>query len=238
MSSILRALKRVEDESPRDVVLHSTTDRIDPKEAIKKRAKSAWNTYRFLPYLIFAAIVFLGLWVTFIQGSFWSKEHSPPPASNRPLERENTSVSKVTPKKPIQQMPSPAPLKKRIPKSDGPGIPENALSMGARPTSRTLKRLEKTVEYSGEKKAQVGSGITPKTSPLPEPPPLRQDIDLSQFKLEAIIWSNKPESRFAVINGRIVRVGDAFEGMSLLRISKNHVELKSGDGMGKLGFRE
>ena len=49
-----------------------------------------------------------------------------------------------------------------------------------------------------------------------------------EFKLQAIVWSEVPESRFAVVNGVIVRAGNKIEGVSVREIGKDHVTFKSG----------
>jgi cytoskeletal protein RodZ len=49
-----------------------------------------------------------------------------------------------------------------------------------------------------------------------------------EFRLQAIVWSDVPESRFAVINGVIVRAGGMIEGVAVTDIGKDHVSFKSG----------
>jgi hypothetical protein len=49
------------------------------------------------------------------------------------------------------------------------------------------------------------------------------------FKLEALVWSTNPESRFAVISGQIVKVGQSIRGASVTEIERDYVALKSGD---------
>ena len=51
----------------------------------------------------------------------------------------------------------------------------------------------------------------------------------SEFKLDALVWSNNPKSRFAVINGRIVRAGETVKGASITEIQRDYVALKSGN---------
>jgi type II secretory pathway component PulC len=60
--------------------------------------------------------------------------------------------------------------------------------------------------------------------------------DESRYKLEAIVWSSNEESRFAVINGQIVRRGGAVGGLSVVEIARDHVEVRSGGRDWKMRF--
>jgi hypothetical protein len=61
-------------------------------------------------------------------------------------------------------------------------------------------------------------------------------IDESKFKLEAIVWSNNPKSRFAVVNGQIVRAGGSVDGVSVTHIERDYVALRAGDEKVQLRF--
>ncbi len=54
-----------------------------------------------------------------------------------------------------------------------------------------------------------------------------KENDSSAFKLEMIAWSENAKSRFAVVNGRIVRIGTSIEGALVEEIGKAHVALRS-----------
>ena len=67
-----------------------------------------------------------------------------------------------------------------------------------------------------------------------------EDIEIledSNLKLMAIAWSDDPKSRIAVINDRIVREGDAVDGMVISRINEEDVILRKEDDTWKLLFR-
>ena len=67
------------------------------------------------------------------------------------------------------------------------------------------------------------------------PPTIRTQKSPSQsagepdLKLDALVWSSNPRSRFAVINGQIVRAGETVRGASITEIERDHVALKSGN---------
>ncbi len=79
-----------------------------------------------------------------------------------------------------------------------------------------------------ETAAEVTENIARETVPLASEQltPETED-ESSSFKLEMIAWSENAKSRFAVVNGRIVRVGTAIEGALVEEIGKAHVALRS-----------
>jgi type II secretory pathway component PulC len=55
--------------------------------------------------------------------------------------------------------------------------------------------------------------------------PVRVEND-SILKLQAIAWSDDPQSRIAVIDGQIVREGETISGASIIHINENEVIIK------------
>jgi hypothetical protein len=55
-----------------------------------------------------------------------------------------------------------------------------------------------------------------------------------EFEIQAIVWADVPESRFAVINGVIVRAGGIIEGVSVTDIGTDYVSFKSGQRTWKM----
>jgi hypothetical protein len=76
-----------------------------------------------------------------------------------------------------------------------------------------------------EKKSTADSAPGPEESPSVHDP---------ELKLQAIVWSDAQESRFAVINGVIVRAGGMIEGISVTDIEKDYVSFKSGQRTWKM----
>ena len=74
------------------------------------------------------------------------------------------------------------------------------------------------------------------------PPPSEEfapeeEDESSSFKLEMIAWSENAKSRFAVVNGRIVRIGTSIDGASVEEIGKAHVALRSDQQHWKLRLK-
>jgi len=81
------------------------------------------------------------------------------------------------------------------------------------------ERVPSKASLKKEKKETSGSTASQEEGPSVEDP---------EFNLQAIVWSEVPESRFAVINGVIVRAGGKIEGISVTDIGKDSVSFKSG----------
>lgn len=58
----------------------------------------------------------------------------------------------------------------------------------------------------------------------------------SQLEIQAIAWANAPESRLAVINSRVVREGEAIDGVFVLHIGKDEIIFKKGGEKWKQQF--
>jgi hypothetical protein len=70
------------------------------------------------------------------------------------------------------------------------------------------------------------SGTDPAPSKGKAPAPAESPPVL---ELQAVVWSDNPESCFAVINGHIVRANGMVEGVTVTEISPDAVFLKHGD---------
>lgn len=87
---------------------------------------------------------------------------------------------------------------------------------------------EQTKPQEGAFPAYRRQRIKQRVTELKEPVPLR-GVDGSKFKLEAIAWSDNANSRFAVINGRIIREGESIDGVALSYVGREHVTIQLGE---------
>ena len=62
----------------------------------------------------------------------------------------------------------------------------------------------------------------------------KSEAFIPDLELQAIVWSEDPESCSAMINGRLVRIGGEVGGFTVDEIGRNHVSVKSGLRSGKL----
>ena len=82
-------------------------------------------------------------------------------------------------------------------------------------------------------------GLQKPSSQIPVRPssptePRRNETIIRDLELQAIVWSEDPGSRSAMINGRFVRLGEEVGGFTVDEIGQNQVYLKSGLRSGKL----
>lgn len=212
MSSILKALKKLENEAPLQSEDQPFPQEIDLKKTISQHVRRYWLNKFF--FVLFAALTLsIGGWLIFGQKLLLQERPSPVPVPPK-IERE---VAKVTPI-PVRK----APAKPVIPSEKETRI--KALSEKEPSAPESVKRSEPPAEKS-RKAPVVKQSITV------------DRFDESRFKVEAIIWSNNVKNRFAVINGSIVRVGGSVEGMSVEHIGRDYVAVRSGEKEWKLKFR-
>ena len=90
------------------------------------------------------------------------------------------------------------------------------------------------------KKAKTQPPSKEETTPLKEAAPQTHSlklIDPTELKLQAITWDSNPEFRFAVLNDRIVHVGETVDGYLIHSIDQDSVTVKKNDIHGKVLFR-
>jgi outer membrane biosynthesis protein TonB len=59
----------------------------------------------------------------------------------------------------------------------------------------------------------------------------------SKLKIQAIVWSNNPKDRLAMINDNIVRVGGIVEGLTVTYIGEDYITVKEGEEERTLKFQ-
>ncbi|MDY7037683.1 MAG: hypothetical protein SV375_16165 [Thermodesulfobacteriota bacterium] len=205
MSSILKALKRLENQQPQKDDGQSQTRKIDTKKAMNKRAKGTWLFNRVLSLSFLFIFLVVGGWFIFNNKTRLIKMFSP---EDTPPESHNHEAG--IPSIPIKNV-------QRVPPATS--TPVKALNPASIPEKQPppLIHIEK----------QKSPAMEHRELPLKKQPESQEKIDESRFKLEAIIWSNNPESRFAVINGCIVKVGGSVEGVSVTHIDRDYVSIQS-----------
>jgi hypothetical protein len=204
VSAILKALRRVENESAQRSETPPVPKKLDARKAIREQYKKNWTIQKILIVLLPLLTLAVGLWVVFSYKPFLIPQSSTAAVKSNPL-----------PSKPVAKAQDPV-LEDRRKRSEA-----------AAPSAAPAKE-ERSPSKSSPKKKEKGS-LDSATGQ--EEGPLLQD---PEFKLQAIVWSDAPESRFAVINGVIVRAGGMIEGISVSDIGKDHVLFKSGQRTWKM----
>lgn len=198
MSAILKALRRVENESVQRSETPPVPKKLDARKAIRDQYAKRWTIQKILVVLLPILTLGIVIWVIFSYKPFLI------PNSPTVAVRSNPSPSKPSAKVKAQRS------EDRTNRSEAASPSVSPVKEERVPSKASLKK---------EKKETSGSTASQEEGPSVEDP---------EFNLQAIVWSEVPESRFAVINGVIVRAGGKIEGISVTDIGKDSVSFKSG----------
>jgi hypothetical protein len=233
VSSILKALRKVEEAQPGPRETDSWSHEFNSTETIKKQARRSWGLRTGIAVIFLFAFLGLGSWVLYNQRS------------------EIIQIASLVRDKPSEDM-----------GKDGPSSPELPVHRGVVEKEEPVKRAPAATPIAGQaplskpavkNEAPVAKGAAEefskeplKKAPVPEPKeesseePAEteptKEMDISEYRLEAIVWSKNPDSRFAVINGRIVRAGGYLGDISITAIERDGVRIRSADGQAELRF--
>lgn len=212
MSSILKALRKLEEETPR----YGDTQPypVDVKKTVENGVNKKQQYYKLF-IILFSAIIL-------VSGSLFLLTRQT--ASKGKNSQDSVVVVRKTiparPKKEnvkIASVPDLKPRKKRVKPSDRikkiknlPGSHQAKI-----PASRKVMK-EKSYGDNRTKPKSARSAIPFKSA------------GGSGLKLQAIAWSSDSKDRIAVVNGRILREGSSIEGVLIIEIDKNDVSFQKG----------
>lgn len=205
MSSILKALRKVESESVQaDNAQPSLAKKVDPRRVIRSRQGESRVWGKLLLLGMPALTLALALWVAFQYGSF-------------AVLKPSTAASRLSePEKPTATQEEE--IRGDLQRHEQPDPPQPVYAREKNPTSKTASEKEK-------------ASTMPAKTPLTQED---SSVEGPELKLQAIVWSESPENCFAVINGVIVRVGGRVEGVSVTEIGMDYVLFKSGQRTWKM----
>lgn len=209
MSSILKALKKAEQESPGKAawpILHPAS----PAPGFAHRKKKNLFYPRILALLVLITLV-MGMAAAFL---FFKDSPQKSPSPSLPPAKLPESPPKTDIKEEAHQIkPSEKPpgLKKESPEE---------------PPTR-----QDTVQ---EIKPEPASAPMEKSTPVKKEPALLQDGALI---IQAISWSKTPSDRVAVINNTVVSEGDTVQDYRILSIAPDEIILERSNRKFRLSFK-
>ncbi len=247
MSSILRALKKLESE-PRHL---EKNQGIDHKYISLAGPEHRSSTIR--PLLLFIGggiacgmVLLSGWW--FVNGKQEQdasavKEVSTPAKTMATAtgEPESTVAPEPAAEKDSRLVPA-APVAK-LPEPVGPGrldtgaeITGKAPVIETPPPAPAQTAVQKTSPEPAVKEPPIAKAVLPETPAEASEPeiPILHDADV---KLQSISWSKNPSKRLAVISNRIVRERDMASGYLVFTINKDDVILSSNGEKWRVNFR-
>jgi hypothetical protein len=245
LSSILKALKKLENEFPEKSEARFW-QQTKPKGMSPRKSVSGGFGFKKKFFLILASLVIafsIGLALNLKpwrkKPTLVSKTQTPPPAVSSVPEKKISEQGPLRQSPPLetavkntQPMKGPtkktsgsygavgskgmSPVEKTVPQ---PGTPLSAPTEETSPRKRVQQkavREKPKEEHSPKTKTEWSASI-----------PVKQAGE-SKLELQAIAWSSDPKSRLAVINGRVVREGESIDRASIMHIGKDGVIFKKG----------
>jgi hypothetical protein len=228
VSAILKALKKIEQESSGPARDPSISGKLDPKKTLNQRARKSWLLRRLSAAFGLVLVLAAGIVLGFAYGpSFLKSSLSSPNLSDLPKDRERGEM--LSPQE-RQGQSVDRPTKSRE-KSDSLNAP--APDVASAPLH---PRKERPLIAQGPRKTRTPQNDMEPPLPRGEDQPQAEAHPV--LELQAIVWSHDPESCFAVINGHIVRANGMVEGVSVTEISQDAVTLKQGEKVWKMRMLE
>ena len=243
MSSILKALKKIESELPEKSEIQFRQQEIDPQKIIHKRITDKLRLKKQF-FVIFAAIILAAGGGLVLGRKPW--EQIPSPATKtetehtKPLSRigkktadrdlsqkkktAKNSDEKITAVTQAVKKESPPAIKLRekepvLVKRTEIKIPKSVSHNNKRRAGQNLIQKDNNTKYRAEKSGQHSKDRRILSIPV-------KQAHESGLHLQAIAWSSDPKSRIAVINGRVLREGGSVERVLVTHIGKNEVIFK------------
>jgi len=220
LSSILKALKKLEEETPR--YGENQPYPVDVKKTVENGVNKKQRYYKLF-LILFSAIII-------VSGSLFL------------LTRQTASKGKISPGSVVvvrKAIPA-RPKKEKVKIASVPDL--KTREKRAKPSDRIKKK--ENLPGSREVKIPASRKVMKEKSygdNRTKPKSARSAIPFksasgSGLKLQAIAWSSDSKKRIAVVNGRILREGSSIEGALIIRIDKNDVSFQKGGEQWKQKF--
>jgi hypothetical protein len=257
LSSILKALKKIESSAPPEESLNRAQV-FNPRAVFGQRQRGRRLASKTI-WIGLAAVVVLAAGI-FFQG--WMSESTGPrggkpltaaadnaPAGTNAFHAKLPDVKAASPSPPVAAQPlpgqaasvvAPAPLPAAAP--EAPAARKSA-PPAAKPAARPLPKDKLPAPATERPSTLAQKAASPrKTAPLGRPPAARTPEDnlslLDNFKLKvmAIAWYPDATRRIAVINGHIVKEGESVDGYTITQIRKDDVIVNDGSRSWRVEF--
>lgn len=219
MSSILRALKKLEEEGEVNDARHGWPQGVGPYVRIEKRAGS--RRFWFVACALLIAVL-LGGFGWLFRGSLPAVQSGkevavilPSPAKPVVAHKTETVVTKVTIAAPVSEAPvTPSLPQERNPSPESPAV---TVTDDAAPLQEDVAAAV-PVALAQDPAAVVARGN--------DVPLLLPVLDTPELVMQAVAWSENPAQRVAVIGNRVAREGDFVNGYVVVRINQDDVVVR------------
>ncbi len=248
MSSILKALKKLEKEQPHEKTFESVTQTIDVKSSINREAKKDRFKRKISAGVLGIGLIVGAVFLIWKLAPFSGKPEAPikiasiaskpiekkvPEVKSKPAEPRPNPEKKTASK--IPSMPPPKKIPQQIQKPDkDDSVLNEPAEKSNEETEPKLQPIQKQPVL--EKIDNPISETNKKSLKNESPTKKRKPMDNFGLTLQAIAWSDNPERRFAVIDNSIVREGGTVNGVHITGIYEDYVSLLSDNKEGELRY--
>ena len=232
MSSILKALKKLEKEPAAEVELGALPTALNTAEIFKKPLKER-RLLGIVSLMIQVLLIASGASL-FVLYLFHNQLGSPSiPVRNIDFAGEETatrstsahgvSVRSIA----LRERPVPASGLQTNATTIKSGRPDKDIPQGHAETNNSVTRIEIT----------PAGDVLPTELTKAEPPLLLPRLDFSILRLQAVTWAVDPQDRFALVDGTILRKGDSIKGFAVDSIQEDHIVVGKGGEQWRVEFR-
>jgi type IV secretory pathway VirB10-like protein len=228
LSSILKALKRVEESGPAEETLNHPPSVYEAAALRPSWRHKAWFSGRNRVYLLASLIVLAIAGAAYHR---WAIDGAAPPAAGGASE-----VRAPLPPRPPDPPPqvASAPARPAPPPAQPPETVKDPVQAPP-PTSRVRPREGPAAPPAETRPSPTRTLAAPAVRPdtgRPSPPRTAEDnlsrLDESKLKVMAIAWTTEASRRLAVVNGHIVKEGESVEGFNVTQIRKDDIIVNDG----------
>lgn len=255
MSSILKALKKLENETAHQTSLAQV---VDAKKTIRRSTMGKWLFYSLIS-AIFTAVILIG--------SGWFLLRQKPMVTKLlhavlPEEIEVGEIKKETPKPVVKTEPviaktseppkviAPEKKSEPLPVPDKPliipSLDEEIIPVRPAPKQKNKIIPQTPVPPPDMPEQEDNAGDQAETPAAEEnlPDPQQNNVEASDIPekqiegitIQALVWSETPQSRIVMINNHILHIGDALDRFYVKDIGNDYIILKDGNEQFKTMF--
>jgi len=266
LSTILKALKRIDQTSPPPDDLQTWPPKVDPQKTVRARVYKIWLYRKVYLVLILAVVVIAAGWLAYSQRTWLASKILPQKTSAKgPVyqakiqpgtDESKGAVSQKAPSVKPQKtrssagsVPRPAGVERaarrvppiqasqKDPKNKRITSPATAPFSGANAASQSdISRSPIVGSAKSKQRDTRPATAAPMKKSTPRVARSYQRLDDSKLKLQAIAWSKDAAQRIAVINGHIVREGESVDGFLVNQIRQEDVVVNDGSTSWQLEF--
>ncbi len=235
MSSILKALKKLEDQSIEENASLVWPDTV----GAKKHETLSKNRKKYVLLLLILIIFLAGAGSYLLKDKIGLDKAGEPPlnvALTQPEENMSSPIYKKDLKIEASDASKPENIEDKV-EIKQPPVETDATDEEKIEEKERSSIEEKDVTTAVNTKSDPPPQVQDKPSkPVMKAPSLKQMED-PRIDLQAIAWAPDPKESFVVINNRIVRVGSSVEGITILQIEKDIVSFQEGSSKWQQKFR-